>query len=89
MLQILLNYANINNIETENKTDTMKAIRITLKDTKRLNLTWKLIGLWEICDESESGKVPIRRIEEPMVEYRSKNLTRYELSQRIIRKLER
>lgn len=89
MLQILLNYGNINNIETENKTDTMKAIRITLKDTKRLNLTWKLIGLWEICDESESGKVPIRRIEEPMVEYRSKNLTRYELSQRIIRKLER
>ena len=89
MLQILSNYANINNIETENKTDTMKAIRITLKDTKRLNLTWKLIGLWEICDESESEKVLIRRIEEPMVEYISRNLNQYELSKGTIKKLER
>lgn len=89
MLQILSNYGNINNIENKQQANTMKTIRITLKDAKKLNLTWKLIGLWEICDESESEKVLIRRIEEPMVEYRSKNLTRYELSQRIIRKLER
>jgi len=50
MLQILSNYGNINNIENKQQANTMKAIRITLKDTKRLNLSWKLIGLWEIRD---------------------------------------
>ena len=56
MLQILSNYGNINNIENKQQANTMKTIRITLKDAKKLNLTWKLIGLWEICDESESER---------------------------------
>ncbi len=89
MLQILSNYGNINNIENKQQANTMKTIRITLKDAKRLNLSWKLIGLWEIRDESESEKVLIRRIEEPMVEYISRNLNQYELSKGTIKKLER
>ena len=89
MLQILSNYGNINNIENKQQANTMKTIRITLKDAKKLNLTWKLIGLWEIYDESESEKVLIRRIEEPMVEYISRNLNQYELSKGTIKKLER
>lgn len=89
MLQILSNYGNINNIENKQQANTMKTIRITLKDAKGLNLSWKLIGLWEICDESESEKVLIRRIEEPMVEYISRNLNQYELSKGTIKKLER
>ena len=89
MLQILSNYGNINNIENKQQVNTMKTIRITLKYAKKLNLTWKLIGLWEICDESKSEKVLIRRIEEPMVEYISRNLNQYELSKGTIKKLER
>ena len=89
MLQILSNYGNINNIENKQQANTMKTVRITLKDTKRLNLSWKLIGLWEIRDESEREKVLIRRIEEPMVEYISRNLNQYELSKGTIKKLER
>ena len=34
MLQILSNYGNINNIENKQQANTMKTIRITLKDAK-------------------------------------------------------
>ena len=36
MLQILSNYGNINNIENKQQANTMKTIRITLKDAKKL-----------------------------------------------------
>ena len=59
----------------------MRTIRITIKDTSELNLSWKLAGLWEIWGSM------ICRIEEPHVEYKAKNLTRYELPVGVIDKL--
>ena len=67
----------------------MNTIRITISDTKKLNLSWKLTGLWEIDHETEDGNVMIRRVEEPMVEYIAKNLTRYELSKDTVEKLKK